>query len=219
MHPISSAMHLTFAVPGQSGGVHTLPSCSKVRLLGLPPTIVSCLSPSAVVFTAPAVLLAPAGHETTAATLGFTLYYIATHPEVEARVLEEIDAVLGSRFEPTVDDIPKLVRDTLSPGVSQSSTSVHVLRLLSVFSRAAARLCAVETPHCVSLTPCHRATPSPPHTHAHCICVAHDCRCTSRPRLSLPTQPNPTHPPTHPCHLMPPINLCHACVHRGLQSV
>ena len=51
----------------------------------------------------------PSGHETTAATLGFTLYYIATHPEVEARVLEEIDAVLGSRFEPNVDDIPKLV--------------------------------------------------------------------------------------------------------------
>lgn len=82
-----------------------------------PPTILSCLLPPAIAFTVPAaVLLSPlhVGHETTAATLGFTLYYIATHPEVEARVLEEIDAVLGSRFEPTVDDIPKLVRN-LSP--------------------------------------------------------------------------------------------------------
>lgn len=50
-----------------------------------------------------------AGHETTAATLGFTLYYVARHPEVEAKVLAELKAVLGDRFEPTVDDIPKLV--------------------------------------------------------------------------------------------------------------
>lgn len=60
-----------------------------------------------------------AGHETTAATLGFTLYYIATHPEVEARVLEEIDGVLGSRNEPTVDDIPKLVRSKAGVGMAQ----------------------------------------------------------------------------------------------------
>lgn len=50
------------------------------------------------------------GHETTAATLSWTLYYVATHPEVEAKALAEIEAVLGDRFEPRVDDVPKLVR-------------------------------------------------------------------------------------------------------------
>ncbi|KAF8059389.1 cypD [Scenedesmus sp. PABB004] len=49
-----------------------------------------------------------AGHETTAATLAWTLYYVATHPEVEARALAEIEAVLGDRMEPRVDDVPKL---------------------------------------------------------------------------------------------------------------
>lgn len=34
-----------------------------------------------------------AGHETTASTLGFALYLIASHPEVEKKVIEEIDRV------------------------------------------------------------------------------------------------------------------------------
>lgn len=49
-----------------------------------------------------------AGHETTAATLGFTLQLLAEHPEYEARALEEVRQVLGDRTEPEVDDVPKL---------------------------------------------------------------------------------------------------------------
>lgn len=38
-----------------------------------------------------------AGHETTALTLTWTLYLIAQHPDVEAKILEEIKNVLGDR--------------------------------------------------------------------------------------------------------------------------
>ena len=38
-----------------------------------------------------------AGHETTALTLTWTLYLLAQHPEVEAKLLEEIKSVLGDR--------------------------------------------------------------------------------------------------------------------------
>lgn len=44
-----------------------------------------------------------------AATLGFALYYLATHPEWDARAVAEIDAVLGGRGEPGAADLGKLV--------------------------------------------------------------------------------------------------------------
>ena len=49
-----------------------------------------------------------AGHETTAATLGFTLQLLAEHPAYEARALDEVRRVLNGRTEPSVDDVPKL---------------------------------------------------------------------------------------------------------------
>lgn len=49
-----------------------------------------------------------AGHETTAATLGFTLQLLAEHPVYEERALEEVRQVLQGRTEPAVDDVPKL---------------------------------------------------------------------------------------------------------------
>ena len=49
-----------------------------------------------------------AGHETTAATLGFTMQLLAEHPEYEARALQEVREILQGRTEPTVDDVPKL---------------------------------------------------------------------------------------------------------------
>ncbi|CAL1146957.1 unnamed protein product [Cladocopium goreaui] len=49
-----------------------------------------------------------AGHETTAATLGFTLQLLAENPVYEARALEEVRQVLNGRTEPSVDDVPKL---------------------------------------------------------------------------------------------------------------
>jgi cytochrome P450 len=49
------------------------------------------------------------GHETTAAGLAWTWHLLATHPDAEAGVLEELDDVLGDR-PPTVADAPRLVR-------------------------------------------------------------------------------------------------------------
>lgn len=49
-----------------------------------------------------------AGHETTARTLTFTWYALARHPEVAAKLHEELDRVLGGR-PPTVEDVSALV--------------------------------------------------------------------------------------------------------------
>jgi cytochrome P450 len=48
-----------------------------------------------------------AGHETTAVSLSWTWYLLAQHPEVEARLVEELRSVLGGRW-PTVADLPRL---------------------------------------------------------------------------------------------------------------
>jgi cytochrome P450 len=48
-----------------------------------------------------------AGHETTAAALSWTWYLLAQHPEVDARLVEELRAVLGDRA-PAVPDLPRL---------------------------------------------------------------------------------------------------------------
>jgi cytochrome P450 len=48
-----------------------------------------------------------AGHETTAITLSWTWYLLATHPEVERKLLAELREVLGERA-PTVADAPRL---------------------------------------------------------------------------------------------------------------
>jgi cytochrome P450 len=54
-----------------------------------------------------AMTLFLAGHETTAAVLTWTWFLLAQHPEVEARLHEELDAVLGDR-SPRVEDIEGL---------------------------------------------------------------------------------------------------------------
>ena len=57
------------------------------------------------------ITLMLAGHETTANALTFTLYLLSQHPEVEAKLHAELDAVLGSgaaRRPPTADDLPRL---------------------------------------------------------------------------------------------------------------
>jgi cytochrome P450 len=48
-----------------------------------------------------------AGHETTAVALSFTWYLLSQHPEVEARLHAELDAVLGGRT-PVAGDVPQL---------------------------------------------------------------------------------------------------------------
>ncbi len=48
-----------------------------------------------------------AGHETTANALTWTFYLISRHPEVEQRLLTELDEVLGGKT-PTLEDVSKL---------------------------------------------------------------------------------------------------------------
>ena len=48
-----------------------------------------------------------AGHETTALALSWTWWLLAQHPEAEAKLHVELDAVLGGRT-PTLEDLPKL---------------------------------------------------------------------------------------------------------------
>ncbi len=48
-----------------------------------------------------------AGHETTAVTLTWAFYVLSQHPEVEAKLHQELDTVLGGRL-PTFEDLPKL---------------------------------------------------------------------------------------------------------------
>ncbi len=54
-----------------------------------------------------AVTLLLAGHETTAVALSWTWYLIGQHPEVRARMAEEIEGALGSRLA-RADDLPRL---------------------------------------------------------------------------------------------------------------
>ncbi len=48
-----------------------------------------------------------AGHESTALTLSWALYMLTKHPEVYAKVRQEVDSALGSRLA-TFEDLPKL---------------------------------------------------------------------------------------------------------------
>ncbi len=54
-----------------------------------------------------AMTLFLAGHETTALTMSWTWYLLARYPEVEAKLLTEIESVLGGRT-PTMADLPAL---------------------------------------------------------------------------------------------------------------
>jgi cytochrome P450 len=54
-----------------------------------------------------AMTLFLAGHDTTAGTLSWLWCLLASHPEVEAKLLAEVDSVLHGRT-PTADDVPKL---------------------------------------------------------------------------------------------------------------
>jgi cytochrome P450 len=54
-----------------------------------------------------AMTLLLAGHDTTAAGLTWIFYLLAQHPEVESRVIDELEQVLGGR-PPTAADVPRL---------------------------------------------------------------------------------------------------------------
>ena len=58
-----------------------------------------------------AITLFLAGHETTANALSWPFYLLATHPEAEMRLREELNEALGTgdgRRVPTMEDLPKL---------------------------------------------------------------------------------------------------------------
>jgi cytochrome P450 len=56
-----------------------------------------------------AMTLFLAGHETTALALSWTWYLLATHPEAEQRLADEVRAVLGDSDRlPTIDDVPRV---------------------------------------------------------------------------------------------------------------
>jgi cytochrome P450 len=54
-----------------------------------------------------AMTLFLAGHETTANAMGFTWYLLAQHPEVETKLLDELQRELGGRA-PAAEDVPRL---------------------------------------------------------------------------------------------------------------
>jgi cytochrome P450 len=54
-----------------------------------------------------AVTIFLAGHETTALALSWTFHLVARHPEVESRMVAEIEAVVGDR-RPEAADVPRL---------------------------------------------------------------------------------------------------------------
>ncbi|HEY8212067.1 MAG TPA: cytochrome P450 [Myxococcaceae bacterium] len=49
-----------------------------------------------------------AGHESTAVTLSWVFFLLGRHPEVQRKVRDELDAVLGSGRAPSAEDVPKL---------------------------------------------------------------------------------------------------------------
>jgi cytochrome P450 len=55
-----------------------------------------------------AMTLFLAGHETTANLLAWTWYLLSQHPEVEAKLHAELDAVLEAGRLPAVEDLPRL---------------------------------------------------------------------------------------------------------------
>jgi cytochrome P450 len=60
-----------------------------------------------------ALIFLLAGHETTSTALTFTLHLLGRHPREQAKVQDELDAVLAGR-PPTTDDLPALGRTTMA---------------------------------------------------------------------------------------------------------
>eukprot|EP00002_Diphylleia_rotans_P021875 TRINITY_DN4266_c0_g3_i1.p1 TRINITY_DN4266_c0_g3~~TRINITY_DN4266_c0_g3_i1.p1 ORF type:complete len:334 (-),score=52.33 TRINITY_DN4266_c0_g3_i1:129-1130(-) len=50
-----------------------------------------------------------AGHDTTATSLQYALFNIMTHPDVEIRVCQEIERVMGDRDVPSIEDLKQMV--------------------------------------------------------------------------------------------------------------
>jgi cytochrome P450 len=69
-----------------------------------------------------------AGHETTAAALGFAWYLLATHPDIRDRFHEELDEVLGGN-SPSTEDLSELeFTDQLLTEALRLYPPVHKIR-------------------------------------------------------------------------------------------
>ncbi|KAL1768869.1 cytochrome P450 3A9 [Sigmodon hispidus] len=83
---------LCSAVPSSDG------SCSRWSQIAL----------SDMEIIAQSVLFIIAGYDTTSSTLAFALYLLATHPDVQKKLQEEIDAALPNKAPPNYDKVMEL---------------------------------------------------------------------------------------------------------------
>lgn len=83
-----------------------------------------------------------AGTETTASTLAWTFHELAAHPEVEERLLAEIDSVVGDR-PVTIEDVPKL---EYTDRVLREISRMHSVPLLMRQATAPVELGGAELP-------------------------------------------------------------------------
>ncbi|XP_021009989.1 cytochrome P450 3A41-like, partial [Mus caroli] len=58
--------------------------------------------------TAQSIVFIFAGYETTSSTLSFTLYCLATHPDIQKKLQEEIDEALPNKAPPTYDTVMEM---------------------------------------------------------------------------------------------------------------
>ncbi|PRW33565.1 cytochrome P450 [Chlorella sorokiniana] len=84
-----------------------------------------------------------AGHETTATTAAAALYAVSAHPEVEAKLVAELESVLGGRA-PTYDDLEKL--PYLAAVVKES---LRLYPAIPIFPRCAAAADVLPSGHAV----------------------------------------------------------------------
>merc|ERR1711994_273054 len=62
-----------------------------------------------LVIVATAIVLLVAGYDTTGTTLGFACYYLAKNPDVQEKLREEVDDIVGdSDKELTYDDLQSM---------------------------------------------------------------------------------------------------------------
>jgi hypothetical protein len=50
----------------------------------------------------------PAGHDTTASLIGWTLWFLMNHPEAEAKLVDEILRVMGSGTQPSYQQLSEM---------------------------------------------------------------------------------------------------------------
>ena len=112
------------AVARQEGAAHDGPDLLSTLLAAHDADTGEALSDAEVRDELGTILIG--GTETTSSTLAWALYEIATHPEVEERLLEEVQRVVGTRSV-TFEDVPQL---TYMRRVVDETVRLHSVTLL-----------------------------------------------------------------------------------------